>query len=75
MTTRKIEIVEPGGFLHERDRFNEGEIRILPAALAGEFIRLGWAKCCETGETGERKPGAQAIEVHDTVQLIGESAA
>ncbi len=41
MTTRKIEITEP--FKHGRDRFNEGEIRVLPAEIAGEFIRLGWA--------------------------------
>lgn len=71
MTTRKIEITEPGGFLHGRDRFNEGEVRVLSAELAGEFIRLGWAKDADTGETGERKPGQQALQVHDAVLALG----
>jgi len=71
MTTRKIEITEPGGFLHGRDRFNEGEVRVLDAALAGEFIRLGWAKDADTGETGERKPGQQKLQVDDAVQVMG----
>ena len=70
MTTRKIEITEPGGFLHGSDRFNEGEIRIVEEPWASEFIRLGWAKCADTGETGERKPGHQALQVHDTVQTM-----
>ena len=70
MATRKIEITEPGGFLHGRDRLNEGEVRVLDEALANEFIRLGWAKCVDTGEQGERKPGAQKLEVHDSVMAL-----
>ena len=70
MTTRKIEITEPGGFKHGRDSFNEGEIRVLPAEIAGEFIRLGCAKDAVTGETGERKPGQQKLQVDDFVQAM-----
>ena len=68
MTTRKIEITE--NFKHGRDAFNEGEIRVLPAEIAGEFIRLGWAKDAVTGEQGERKPGQQALQVDDFVQAM-----
>lgn len=67
MSTRKIEITEPGGFKHGRDSFNEGEIRVIDEALAGEFIRLGWARDAVTGETGERKPGQQALQVDDVI--------
>ena len=66
---RKIEIVEAGGFRHGTDHFQEGEIRMVDDALAGEFIRLGWAKCVATGEVGDRKPGSQKIAVNDSVQV------
>ena len=68
---RKIEITEPGGFMHGRDRFNEGEVRVLDDALAGEFIRLGWARCVDSGEQGERKPGQQSLQVDDAIIRAG----
>ena len=73
--TRKIEITEPGGFRVGADRFQEGEVRILPAAQAQEFINLGWAKCVATGEQGERKPGAQELAVDSTLHSLAATVA
>lgn len=70
-TTRKLEVTEPGGFLHGRDKYFEGDIRVVEEPWASEFIRLGWAKDAATGEQGVRTPGAQVLEVQDTVQTIG----
>ena len=38
----KIEILEP--ILHERDRFETGEIRIVDDSLGAYFCGCGWAK-------------------------------
>ena len=70
MAMRKIEVTEPGGFLHGRERFNEGEIRIVEEPWASEFIRLGWAKDAVTGEQGLRVPGAYTLHVDDTIQRM-----
>ena len=32
-----------------------------------EFVRLGWCKDFNTGESGERIEGAQKMEVHDVI--------
>lgn len=45
-----------------------GDVKSFPKAEADEYIRVGWAKCVETGEVGERKPGAQPIGV-DSVSI------
>lgn len=73
-TMRKIEVVEPGGFLHNRDRYAFGDVRTIDAAIAGEFIRLGWAKCVDSGEQGERKPGSHQLQVDDSVVRAGSDA-
>ena len=38
-------------------------------AEAADYIRVGWAKCVATGETGTRTPGAQAPVAVDNVTL------
>ena len=68
MPDRMIEIVEEGGVRLGADHMKPGERRWLPADLAAEFIRLGWAKDAETGEVGVRVPGAQVLQVHDLNQ-------
>ena len=35
------------------------------------YVNLGWAKDCETGECGERKPGATAISVDNLKIKVG----
>ena len=65
MTQRKLEITEPGGFMHGRDRYVQGEVRFVEEPMATEFVRLGWAKDADTGEQGTRTPGAQSLHVDD----------
>lgn len=65
---RKIEFTEavqlsPVVSAHPGAYF-EGDTKSFPKAEADEYIALGWAKCCATGEQGERKPGAQRLNVH-----------
>jgi hypothetical protein len=67
---RKIEITEEVLKLGTVTYY-AGDIKSFPKAEADEYIRLGWAKCCETGETGERKPGAEPINVQSVLQTVG----
>lgn len=69
MELRKIEITEDKLLLGTQTYY-AGDVKSFPKAEADEYIRLGWAKCCETGETGERKPGAQAINVQSVSQTV-----
>lgn len=70
MEMRKIEITETK-LLLGAVTYYAGDVKSFPKQEADEYIRLGWAKCCETGETGERKPGAQAINVQSVTQTVG----
>ncbi|MEZ0155273.1 MAG: hypothetical protein AB9Q22_10290 [Candidatus Reddybacter sp.] len=71
MTTRQIEWVEePFVRLESGDKF-PGDRNTLPKAEADQYIDLGWAKCVETGEIGERKPGAVALKVDSVEQKLG----
>lgn len=70
MELRKIEITETN-LLIGTQTYYAGDVKSFPADEAAEYIRLGWAKCCETGETGERKPGAQSINIQSVKQTVG----
>ena len=70
MTTRRIEITEDVLKLGTVTYY-KGDIKSFPKAEADEYIRVGWAKDVETGEQGERKPGAQAINVQGVKQTLG----
>lgn len=48
-----------------------GDRKSFPDEEAAEYIRLGWASCVETGDIGERIPGAQALRVDSVVSVIG----
>lgn len=51
--------------------WEEGDIKSFPKAEADQYINLGWAKCCETGEQGDRVPGTAKIQVDDVITTIG----
>lgn len=70
METRRIEITEDVLKLGAVTYY-KGDIKSFPKAEADEYIRVGWAKCVETGEQGERKPGAQSISVQNVGQTLG----
>jgi len=46
----------------DRKTFEDGE--------AATYIKIGVAKCVETGEQGDRKPGAHVLEVQDIEQSV-----
>lgn len=57
---KRFEVIEKGGFSHDGDRFELGDIR---SHKDGQyFCDLGWAKCAETGEHGERIEGQSKIK-------------
>lgn len=70
MSVRKIEITEEKLKIGQVTYY-EGDVKSLPKAEADQYIAAGWAKCCETGEQGDRVPGSKPIEVQNTAQTIG----
>lgn len=48
--------------------YYQGDLATFPKAEADEYIRLGWGEDPETGEVGERKPGAQELQVQPVSQ-------
>lgn len=70
MELRKIEITEAVLKLGTVTYY-AGDVKSFPAAEASEYIRLGWAKDAETGETGERKPGGQPLRVDPVALAVG----
>lgn len=65
MANRKVEFLESVK-VREGD-FVEGDVKTLPKERADKFIASGWAKCCDTGEVGERVPGAEPMAPADVV--------
>ena len=70
MELRKIEITEEKLLLGSQTYY-AGDVKSFPKAEADKYIELGWAKCCETGEQGERKPGAVALNIASVSQTVG----
>jgi hypothetical protein len=66
---RQVEFLEPVRIGHTQ--YETGDRKSFDDNEAGEYIRVGWAKCVETGEVGERKPGAQKLQVHNVTQPTG----
>lgn len=69
MDTRQIEFTEP--VIIGAVDYSAGDRKTFPATDAAEYIRLGWAKCTATGEQGERKAGAEAIQPATVSQGAG----
>ena len=67
MELRKIEFTEESVKLGTQTYYS-GDVKSFPKPEADEYIRLGWAKCVETGEQGERKPGAVKLNI-DSVSV------
>lgn len=40
----KIEVIEPGGFFWQGERFGQGDIREVADAMGAQACGLGWAK-------------------------------
>lgn len=51
-----------------RDKHVKGERKLIEASKARNWIKWGWARDAETGEIGERKPGAQPVVPDKVVQ-------
>ena len=50
--------------------YHEGDKRTFEDHEAAIYINAGWAKDAETGETGERVPGAKPIDVHSVKTAV-----
>lgn len=70
MELRKIEITEDELKIGYQT-FYAGDVKSFPKPEADEYIRMGWAKDVETGEQGERKPGAATIQPDSITSAIG----
>ena len=68
MTKLKVEVMEKGGFMDGAVKRECGDI--FTSENGGEYVRLGWCKSVGTGEQGERKPGAQSIEVQNLITRL-----
>ena len=67
---RLIEFTEDDG-CGIGDRFYaKGARDTFPDDEAAQYIKLGWARDPVTGDTGERKPGAVALEVEPLKQSV-----
>lgn len=50
------------------DVYTKDDVTSVDDNKAAQWIGFGWAKDAETGEQGDRKPGAQPIVVNDVTQ-------
>jgi len=66
---RRVEIISEKLKLG-RQAYFAGDRISLDDDVAQMVIEQGWGKCCETGEQGERKPGAVKLNVDSVVQKI-----
>jgi len=70
MSVRQIEFTEEKCIING-EAYYAGDRKSFPKNEADEYIRVGWAKCTESGEQGERKPGAQKLNVQNVTQQAG----
>jgi hypothetical protein len=69
ITERRISDTDPEGTRH---LFHEGDVVTVSDAYGQKLCALGWAKDVDgVVPTGERRPGAQTLEVHKTVVQPG----
>lgn len=68
MSIRRLEITEETLKIGT-EVYYRGDIKSFPKAEADEYVRMGWAKDIETGEIGERVPGARPINVQSVVTV------
>ena len=66
---RRIEITEE--LLRDGTQvYRQGDIVSVDPVKAQQWLDLGWARDPETGETGERKPGAAPITPDSLQQAV-----
>ena len=71
--TKRIEWTEKGGVKIGIEVKSVGDIdRVSAAEFKAYVTELGWAKCCETGVQGERKPGSAKLDVQSVKQKSGK---
>lgn len=62
-------------FLHERDRFEAGDVRTVPDNLGALFVGLGWAKDASgdapDGQTA--KDGQTTLTIHSSNLTAGDN--
>ena len=64
---KRIEFLE--NVKHEGQEYHQGDIL---THKDGEYFQsLGWAKCAETGESGERIEGVSKIKPQNVNQELG----
>lgn len=68
MTKLKVEVIEPKGFMDGALKRDNGDV--FTSANGAEFVRLGWCKDFNTGESGERIEGAQSMKVNDVITKV-----
>jgi hypothetical protein len=73
MSIRRIEITEER-LLDGAIEYFAGDIKSFPAEKANRWVELGWAKDVETGEQGERTPGANGLVKPDTIKTAVSAA-
>ena len=64
----QIKVIEKGGFLYRRDKFEEGDIRTVPDDLGAHFCLCGWAE----DVAGKVKTAPR--DIHRTVTLDVQGA-
>lgn len=67
---RQIEWVEEPFVMIGKTKRYAGDKDTLEDEEAAEFIRVGWAKCVETGERGERSTKPTKIKVDNFIQTV-----
>ncbi|MCP4984584.1 MAG: hypothetical protein GY928_00570 [Colwellia sp.] len=66
----RIEVIEPEGFKVGATHHNCGDI--FTSNQGQLYVNLGWAKNCETGESGERIAGVSKINPDNIIQPTGD---
>lgn len=68
MEKLKVEVIEEDGFMDGALKREFGDV--FTSANGAEYVRLGWCKDFNTGESGKRIAGAQKIKVTDVITRV-----
>lgn len=71
METRRVEITEERLKLGRQD-FVKGDVKTFDKDIGDMIVDNGWGKDADTGETGDRKPGAKKLKVDGIVNKLEE---
>jgi hypothetical protein len=68
MQKLRVEVLEKNGFMDGRVKRENGDI--FSTEMGAEYVRLGWCKNVNTGETGTRVEGVQKLKVDNISTLL-----